>query len=212
MNNDEQNYCNSYLSSNDCIAHSDTLGEFFTALAQFQGEVKMPEKNARGNWGAYADITEIVECIRPTLSKYGLSYMQPPIVRYGNDHLGIVTWIGHSSGEWVRTVFILKPEKDTNQGIGGSITYLRRYALAAALGLASEEDNDGEPVMNNQYRSKNFQTSKPITDKQRDLLLRKLKDKPHGTIARLIERFSISKIEDLTMANFNDVLAWVDEQ
>lgn len=215
MMNEENKLSSTYSHSLPCgvVSHSDCLDQFFTALAKFQGEVTMPEKNAKGNWGAYADITEIVECIRPTLSKHGLSYMQPPIVRNEQGDLGIVTWIGHSSGQWVRTIFVLKPEKDTNQGIGGSITYLRRYALSAALGLASDEDNDGnEIMMNNMARGKNFDSSKPISDKQKQLLLMRLKNKPSGTIAKLVDRFSISKIEDLTMSNFNDVLAWVDEQ
>src|SRR5690606_11327972 len=96
-------------------SHSDQLDQLFSALSQFQGEVKMPDKASRGNWGAYADITDVIESIRPTLTKYGLCFMQLPVVREGNQ-LGLETWVGHSSGQWIRSVFTLKPDKDTNQG------------------------------------------------------------------------------------------------
>lgn len=50
----------------------------------------------------------------------------------------------HNSGEWVETdPLTLKADKATAQGAGSAITYGRRYALAAALGLASDEDDDG---------------------------------------------------------------------
>lgn len=191
-------------------SHSVELDQLFTALSKFQGEVKMPEKASKGNWGAYADITDVIECIRPTLAKYGLSFMQPPIVREGNN-LGLETWICHSSGQYIKSVFILKPEKDTNQGIGGSITYLRRYVLTSTLGIAAEDD-EIENAPSSQPQAKVFAQDKPISDKQRGFLLSKLQNAPSGTIGKLIERFSITKLEDLRMSIFNDVLAWVDEQ
>jgi hypothetical protein len=51
----------------------------------------------------------------------------------------------HTSGEWLRSIFPLNAQasKQTNemQALGSGITYLRRYALCAMLGIAQEDDD-----------------------------------------------------------------------
>jgi hypothetical protein len=49
----------------------------------------------------------------------------------------------HVSGEWISATYEMKPTKDDPQGAGSVITYQRRYALGAALGLNIDEDDDG---------------------------------------------------------------------
>jgi hypothetical protein len=50
----------------------------------------------------------------------------------------------HSSGEWImQEGIVLKMDKQTAQGAGSAITYGRRYMLSAMLGIASEDDDDG---------------------------------------------------------------------
>ena len=64
----------------------------------------------------------------------------------------------HTSGEWIETDPLgLKAEKQTAQGTGSAVTYGRRYSLSAALGISSEDDDDG----NQQGRSVRPQADAP---------------------------------------------------
>jgi hypothetical protein len=56
---------------------------------------------------------------------------------------GLTTMLMHSSGEWLAATSRMTPKDQTPQGQGSAITYLRRYALSSVLGLATEDDDDG---------------------------------------------------------------------
>jgi hypothetical protein len=49
----------------------------------------------------------------------------------------------HTSGEWISESYEMEPTKHDPQGAGSVITYQRRYALGAILGLNIDEDDDG---------------------------------------------------------------------
>ena len=49
----------------------------------------------------------------------------------------------HTSGQWIAERFYMKPIKADPQAYGSVITYQRRYALSAILGLNTDEDDDG---------------------------------------------------------------------
>ncbi len=59
------------------------------------------------------------------------------------DGVCITTQLVHASGEWVRDRCVYPVAQRTSQGIGSAITYGRRYSLAALLGIAADEDDDG---------------------------------------------------------------------
>ena len=83
----------------------------------------------------------MINTAKDVLAKFGISYIQMP----GGDgeHVTCVT-ILMCEGEWIESdVLVLKADKVTAQGAGGAITYARRYQLTAMLGLAGEEDTDG---------------------------------------------------------------------
>ena len=107
-------------------------------------EVKVPIKDkqtgaVKGNYSfTYATLAGILHHIRETLTKNGLWYSQ--FVRDGF----MVTRLFHKSGEWMDTGNVPLPDvKGSPQDVGSIISYFKRYSLSAALGLASEEDNDG---------------------------------------------------------------------
>jgi hypothetical protein len=123
---------------------SESIKEIATALAKFQGEVKNPNNTAVNPFlkNKYAPLNEILNVIRPILSKNGLSVVQDSSVQDGK--VVVTTYLFHISGEWIESSpLTLTPEKLTPQGIGSVITYGRRYALSALLGISSEDDDDG---------------------------------------------------------------------
>lgn len=89
----------------------------------------------------YADLSDVLKGIRAPLAANGLSILQPII--QNEDHLLLVTRLLHSSGEWIESTYPLNTYA-TPQEMGSAISYARRYALTALLGIAADEDDDAQ--------------------------------------------------------------------
>jgi hypothetical protein len=90
-------------------------------------------------------LDKLIEATRPILTKHGLAITQwPSWIPRGEDAAipSLATTILHVAGEKVEVSMPLYLTDKTMQGLGAAITYARRYAWAAALGIASEEDTD----------------------------------------------------------------------
>jgi hypothetical protein len=148
---------------------SDSIKNIAKALAAFQSEVKNPVNTADNPFfkSKYAPLQDILNLVRPLLSKHGLSVLQIP--SGDGEKIIITTLLMHESGEWIETCpLILKPDKPTAQGAGSAITYGRRYSLSAVLGISSEDDDDGNQASgNNDKQTTNSQntTKKEIIKK-----------------------------------------------
>lgn len=127
------------------MKRSESIKELAMALSKFQGEVNNPKNVAENPFfnSKYAPLDVVINVIKEPLKNNGLSYVQEPTSEDGVT-VSMVTTIMHSSGEWIESNALkLKNEKPTAQGSGSSITYARRYQLTAMLGIASEDDDDG---------------------------------------------------------------------
>jgi len=134
---------------------SESIINLAKAMAAFQGEVKNPINTASNPFykSKYAPLNEILNEVRPVMAKHGLSIIQSPGGN-GKD-IAISTILLHSSGEWMElTPLILTAEKITPQGAGSAITYGRRYIVSALLGIASEDDDDGNSLESTQCQGK----------------------------------------------------------
>lgn len=126
------------------IETSVELKNLSAALATAQAEMEGAKKDANNPFfkSKYADLAAVWEACRGPLTKNGLAVVQTP----SSDEAGnvcVTTMLLHSSGEWIRDTVTMKPKENSPQGIGSTITYARRYALAAIAGVAPEDD-DGE--------------------------------------------------------------------
>jgi hypothetical protein len=124
------------------MLHSESIKELATALAKAQGELIAPKKDTENPYfkSKYANLAGHVEQIKACFPKYGLSYTQAVVT--SDNRVGVETMIMHSSGEWVRHEPCLVPvSKADAQGFGSVITYMRRYALSAAVGTAQDDDD-----------------------------------------------------------------------
>ncbi|HEY5586682.1 MAG TPA: ERF family protein [Ruminiclostridium sp.] len=141
---------------------SDSILKLTTALSKFQCEVKNPPNNASNPFfkSKYAPLDVVINTAKALLGKYGLSYIQMP---GGNgDSVTCVTTL-MCEGEWIESdLLTLKADKVTAQGAGSAITYARRYQLTAILGLAGEEDDDGNAAEGNKKPNKTLEPSSNI--------------------------------------------------
>ena len=126
---------------------SENINEIACALSKAQGEFNPVSKDAKVNAGAmkykFSTIENHWDMIRPVLAKNGLALVQT--VSVVDIKSMLITTLCHSSGQWFRSYFELRPVKNDPQGMGSCLTYARRYMLSAMLGtVTSDEDDDGQ--------------------------------------------------------------------
>jgi hypothetical protein len=123
--------------------HSQEVGKLFEDLSKAQGEIANAPRTKKSHYGMYADLATVRDTARTVCSKYGLCITQPPVpYSEGGDH-AVITILGHKSGQWIKSAITIKGGQ-TPQQFASSVTYARRAAYAAILGLAADDDDDGE--------------------------------------------------------------------
>ena len=118
---------------------SESIKELANALCKFQAEVEKIKKGATNPFfkSKYATLADILDVIRQPLANNGLSFVQFPKGIHG-----LETMLLHTSGEYLSESYEMRPTRDDPQGAGSVITFQRRYALGAVLGLNIDEDDD----------------------------------------------------------------------
>lgn len=128
------------------MERSESIAKLAEALAKAQTEIGIAafdSKNPHFN-SKYASLAAVAEAAKP-LAAHGIAVLQPASTRRDEKGVMVVvkTILAHSSGEWIADEIAMKPAQDTPQAIGSALTYGRRYLLASFVGIASDEDDDG---------------------------------------------------------------------
>jgi len=148
---------------------SDTIKELAIALNKAQAEMSGAKKSAANPFfkSKYANLEEVIACVKEPFADNGLSFMQFPITE--DDRAGVETIVMHESGEWISGSFMLKPTKLDPQGQGSSFSYAKRYALQSILGIPSEDDDGNaasakKPLMTAKDAASKLETAKTVDD------------------------------------------------
>jgi len=123
---------------------SETIGKLAEALAKAQAVMEGAAKTSANPFfkSKYADLASVWDACRKPLSDNGLSVTQTcDVLENIPDMVVIVTTLMHSSGEWISGKLAAKPTKADPQGVGSTITYLRRYSLQSIVGIAPDDDD-----------------------------------------------------------------------
>jgi cellobiose-specific phosphotransferase system component IIA len=125
------------------IETTESIKELASALVSFQGEVKNPVMSSTNPFykSKYADLKSVIETAKPILAKHGLAFTQ--LVNKDEQGGVIETMLIHKSGEFISSSTFY-PIAGKPQEQGSAISYMRRYALCAILGLVGDPDDDGE--------------------------------------------------------------------
>lgn len=120
----------------------------FAALALAQAEVENATKGSVNPHfkSRYADLAEVLNTVRPVFAKHGIAIIQS--TGFSDGLVSVTTALVHKEGGYVTSVASCTPAKVDAQGVGAATTYLRRYSLAAATGVA-QEDDDGQSAAHN---------------------------------------------------------------
>ena len=124
--------------------HSENINELATALAKAQGELRPAVKSSANPFykSQYAALPEVMEACRAALSKHGLAIVQ--IIMFDTSTQWLETMLIHSSGQWFKGMYPIRPVKNDPQGLGSAETYARRYALMAMVGIVADDESDDD--------------------------------------------------------------------
>jgi hypothetical protein len=134
---------------------SETIGNISGALAKAQAELTNPEKSLVGIIRSpfpreadrsfrYAPLSSGLDIIRKSLGRHEIATIQSTDIDKEAGLLRLTTILAHSSGEWISSEWPVCPISDvaSAQRMGAAMTYARRYALFALVGIAGEDDLD----------------------------------------------------------------------
>jgi hypothetical protein len=158
---------------------SPNISAIADALAKAQGELENVTKDRENPHfkSTYATLAAVLDVCRPVLSKHGIAIIQAPANDEGG-RVSITTRLLHSSGEWLQCTVAVRASKDDAQGIGSVVSYLRRYSLAAMVGVA-QQDDDGNAGSNGNHRDERQPDRQPDRQEPRQPEPQKLDAKGH---------------------------------
>lgn len=127
---------------------SDTIGEIAKALSQAQAIITDVTKDKQGYNYNYADLSQVLTIVREVLPRFELSYTQlagDKVDANGCEWATVETILMHSSGEWISSSLSMPIEVGKGntkaQATGSVISYARRYAIAAIVGITQADDD-----------------------------------------------------------------------
>lgn len=124
---------------------SDPINELAAALVKAQAAIQpaLKDKTNPAFRSRYADLTAIWDACREALTSNGLCVIQMPHDSAESGRVALTTILLHTSGQQISTTVSAPLVKQDAQGVGSALTYLRRYSLAAMVGVVTDDDDDG---------------------------------------------------------------------
>ncbi len=197
---------------------SQSIVNIAKALCQFQAKMGKVSKDATNPFfnSKYATLSNILETIKTPLRESGLSFTQFP-----TGQNGLTTVLMHAdSGEYMQTDYFMSPAKSDPQAQGSAISYMRRYALAAVLGLNIDEDDDANAATHgaSSPQDTSVQVAKPavsekpwlnLDSKVYEKIVERLKNKTTN-LDQIAQHFRLNKQVRATLQTVINSVAYSD--
>lgn len=132
---------------------SENVQEIAKALVKAQSVMDRAIKDSPNSYfkSKYADLGSVMDACLHALNSNGISVLQPMDISESG-HPMLITTLLHESGQWIKSFALLPFTQPGPQALGSAITYMRRYCLAAIIGVIQEDDdaNNAEFITNDQ--------------------------------------------------------------
>ena len=199
------------------MKQSETIKGLLESLVKAQSEFTTLPKDKDGYGYKYTDLDTVISAIRPVLFNNNLGFTQS-LTTTENGERGITTRVFNTAGEWLEDTIAL-PEismAKTNaaQNLGAAITYMKRYALCAVLGISSDEDTDAATKENPKFEAKPKKALKggDATPEERDALKRLFESKYEDGI-NVFNKDDITKYSSMrTEKTSSEVIAEIKKE
>ena len=173
---------------------------FDVALARAKAEIPVVIKSATGhNSKKYADFAALARAVDPIIGKHGLSYR---FRTTQNGQINVTCILSHEAGHYEENTLAgpadTSGNKNAIQSIGSTLTYLQRYSLVQALGIAASEDDDGKAAG----------IGSAVTEDQATVireLIESIEDK--SAEARFLKWLKVKNVAEIPAARFDEAFA-----
>jgi hypothetical protein len=165
---------------------SETIGAIAGALAKAQSELTNPEKSLTAIIRSpfpreddrrfrYASLAAGLDIVRKSLGQHEIAAIQTTSIERDSGQIQLTTLLAHASGEWIASEWPVcaVSESSVPHRMGAALTYARRYALFALVGIAGEDDLDAPDTL--------IEPS-PATPPHRNSVGRAQTNPPNGTL------------------------------
>lgn len=199
---------------------SEATTKLAAALVKAQAEMPAVEPDSTNPHyrSKFVSLGHLLAKVRPVLNRHGVGVVQYP----SRDENGptLVTILLHESGERLESEAPLLLPKQDPQGQGSAITYMRRYALAAALGISDQEDDDGNGASEDKATKGKPKPAKPATNGKPHISAadaKKLRESvkasgvPVDQVALKLTAIGVSKLDELTTEQADELFAWMQD-
>lgn len=198
------------------------VSKAFVAALKEMTDVPKNKKADTGKFEyGYADLASTVAMARAVLGEHGLAIHQTA----GSEGDEVIVWttVLHESGEFLTAQPLRLPLGQTAQQTGSSLTYGRRYALMAFLGLATEDDDGANAglrtkrspnasrrseALKNEIKGHSADSRTPEEHHIREIILALDPDKQKEVRAAFKEQFGCT-LSDLPVGSHKDALGFV---
>ena len=199
------------------MERSENINELAAALAKAQGAMSHAVKDSLnpGYKSRYADLASVWEACRKPLADNGLSVTQLP--EPAETGLRLNTILMHTSGQFISSQIQMPLMKADPQGYGSALTYARRYALAAIVGVYQDDDDANSATeQHNKAAAQQPVQSKPEMASEAQVKAIFAKGSALGmdnaaVIKTLNKQYGISKLEELSKRQASEVLQRMNE-
>lgn len=165
----------------------------------------------------YTSLDTITELIFPIMTKHNFAWTTLPSFNEAGEPT-LKYQLLHSSGEFIQGEMRLQAKSQDPQGQGSAITYARRYAITAVLGLVSDEDDDGNAAQAAAKAAKTIdppapeEPSKDVNEELRTQARKLMADKGlRGEKATVFLNMTISKAKPETKEDYENIVAALTE-
>ena len=191
---------------------SENINEIAKAMSVAQSQMTVAELNSTNPHfkSKYSNLDSVIDAFRNPLTNNGLTFWQDVVCQ---DCIAMITTrIAHVSGQWVEFGPLCVPatKKDAH-GIGSAITYGKRYALCAAMGVApGEVDDDGNAAVAKPEKVKEEKKEPVALTKSQTKELHELSDlcdpEYMGKVFNYLETQGVKGFENLKSDKFDRVI------
>lgn len=203
---------------------SESIAKLASALSKVQGKLNGAKKDSSNPFfkSKYADLESVWDACRYPLAENELSVIQTTDLI--GDKPCLITTLAHSSGEWIRSVLPLFLPRQDSQTLGSALTYTRRYALAAIVGIV-QVDDDGNmasrPPVNrnegNQVENMNFGPEPDVVNNG----TLNFQEKQHIDVImisnpslekQMKKKLNLENLHDMKKADYKRLIEWVNSK
>lgn len=179
---------------------------FDAAVSDAKAEIPKVVKNRSGhNSTRYADFSAYAQVVDPIISRHGLSYRFRTVQ---TDRISVTCILSHRDGHSEENTLSGPADKTGNkndiQAIGSTLTYLQRYTLVQALGLAASNDDNGKAAGGNDdaFATVSAEQVKALQDKIVEV---------GGDPVKALRMLKIERFDDLLAADYADAMRAIAE-